>query len=219
MGSFYSRQAENAFLTLRQLAQKRAAAEHCEMCNRELHPEHAHLVEPLGRKLVCACDACAILFESKSGSKYKRIPRQVLFLRDFRLTDAQWEALSLPIEMAFFFRSTPLNRVVALFPSPAGATESQLSLDTWTDLQSVNPIVREMQPDVTALLANRVGLIRGTSPAEYFLVPIDECYKLVGLIRTYWRGFSGGAEVWREISEFFSTLRAKADSSYEVRHA
>ena len=44
------------------------------------------------------------------------------------------------------------------------------------------------EPDVEALLVNRVGAVR-----EYFIVPIDECYKLVGLIRLHWRGLSGGA--------------------------
>ena len=60
------------------------------------------------------------------------------------------------------------------------------------------------------LLVNRVGHARGSSPAEYYLVPIDECYKLVGLIRTHWRGLSGGTEVWREIGAFFAALKKRA---------
>ena len=60
---------------------------------------------------------------------------------------------------------------------------------------------------MTALLVNRVGHVRGAAPAEYYLVPIDECYKLVGLIRTHWRGLSGGTEVWREIGAFFAALK------------
>ena len=63
------------------------------MCSRELGPEHEHLVEPANRKLICACDACAILFEGQSGARYKRVQRRVLFLRDFQLTDAQWDGL------------------------------------------------------------------------------------------------------------------------------
>jgi hypothetical protein len=211
MASVYSGNGENSFLALRQFARKRAVVERCEMCNRELRDEHAHLIEPLSRKLVCACDACAILFESHNGAKYKRAPRRVLFLQDFKLTDAQWDGLSLPIEMAFFFRSTPQDRVIALYPSPAGPTESQLSLDIWADLESMNPVLREMEADVSALLVNRVGHFRKGSPAEYYLVPIDECYRLVGLIRTHWRGFSGGADVWREIDGFFSALKSKAN--------
>ena len=56
-----------------------------------------------------------------------------------------------------------------------------------------------MEPDVEALLINRVGPAR-----EYFLAPIDECYRLVGLIRLHWRGLSGGTEVWKEIQGFFA---------------
>jgi hypothetical protein len=126
------------------------------MCSLELAAEHEHLVEP-SKKLICACAACAILFEGQSGTKYKRVPREVRFLRDFQLTDAQWDGLMVPIEMAFFFKSSPQEKVIALYPSPAGPTESLLSLDTWADIVGRNPILGEMQADVTALLVNRVG--------------------------------------------------------------
>jgi len=210
MASTLPIQRENAFATLREIARKRSAVERCEMCSLELASEHDHLVEPVHRKLICACTACAILFEGENGGKYKRVPRDVMFLADFQLTDAQWDGLMLPIEMAFFFYSTPLGKIAALYPSPAGPMESLLPLDTWAEIVAVNPALGRMQPDVTALLVNRVGHARKASPAEYFLVPIDECYKLVGLIRAYWRGLSGGTEVWREISAFFAALKMKS---------
>jgi hypothetical protein len=125
----------------------------------------------------------------------------------------------IPIEMAFFFKSSPQGKMIALYPSPAGPTESLLSLDTWADLVEMNPVLNEMQDDVTALLVNRVGHVRGAAPAEYFLVPIDECYKLVGLIRTYWRGLSGGTEVWREIGAFFTALKTKSGYRQEEPRA
>jgi len=65
------RQQESAFAALRQFARKRTAAEHCEMCSLELPVEHEHLVEPANRKLICACDACAILFEGQSASGFR----------------------------------------------------------------------------------------------------------------------------------------------------
>lgn len=203
-------QQESAFAALRQFARKRSPVERCEMCSRELSADHEHLVEPTGRKLICACGACAILFEGQAGTKYRRVPRRVLFLRDFQLSDGQWDGLMVPIEMAFFFKSTPQGKVIALYPSPAGPTESLLPLDTWTDIVQMNPALHEMESDVMALLVNRVGHARGAAPAEYYLVPIDECYKLVGLIRTHWRGLSGGTEVWREIGAFFTALKKKA---------
>jgi hypothetical protein len=203
-------QQDNAFAALRQFARRRKVVERCEMCSLELGEEHEHLVEPVNRKLICACQACAILFDGQSGSKFKRVPRRVLFLPDFQLSDAQWDGLMVPIEMAFFFRSSPQDKMIALYPSPAGPTESLLALDTWSDIVEMNPVLDEMQSDVTALLVNRVGHVRGAVPAEYYLVPIDECYKLVGLIRAHWRGLSGGTEVWREIGGFFAALKHRA---------
>lgn len=189
------------------------------MCSRELGPAHEHLVEPASRRLICSCEGCAILFEGQAGTKYKRVPRRVLFLRDFQLTDGQWDGLMVPIEMAFFFESTPRGKVIALYPSPAGPTESLLSLETWGDIEEANPVLSEMQADVSALLVNRVGHARGSAPAEYYLVPIDECYKLVGLIRTHWRGLSGGTEVWREIGSFFAALKKRAGFTEEGANA
>jgi len=210
---------ESAFATLRQFARKRTPAERCEMCSRELAPEHEHLVEPASRKLICACEACAILFDGQSGTKYKRVPRRVQLLADFQLTDAQWNGLMVPIDMAFFFKSTPHGKVIALYPSPAGPTESLLSLETWDDIEQHNPILKTMEADVTALLVNRVGHNRGSVAAEYYLVRVDECYKLVGLIRTHWRGLSGGTEVWREIGAFFNALKRRAGVGREGEHA
>ncbi|MGH9704652.1 MAG: DUF5947 family protein [Candidatus Acidiferrales bacterium] len=210
---------ESAFAALRQFVRKRTSAEFCEMCSQELPPEHEHLVEPANRKLICACSACAILFDGQNGTKYKRVPRRVVFLRDFQLTDGQWDGLLVPIEMAFFFKSTPHGKVIALYPSPAGPTESLLSLETWGDIEQANPILRDMDADVTALLVNRVGHARGAAPAEYYLAPIDECYKLVGLIRTHWRGLSGGTDVWREIGAFFALLKKRSGSGQESAHA
>ena len=188
------------------------------MCSRELASEHAHLLEPANRKLICACEACAILFSGNQNLKFKRVPRDVRFLSDFRLTDAQWDSLMIPIEMAFLYYSTPHGKVVAYYPSPAGPTESLLSLNTWNDVIQENVILNELRTDVEALLVNRVGAGRGVQP-EYYVVPIDECYKLVGLIRMHWRGLSGGTEVWREVGQFFAELKAKAGAPNGEQHA
>lgn len=197
-------QQNRAFATLRRFARARAPVERCEMCGAELAAEHQHLIEPQSRKLSCACQPCAILFSGQVEKKYKSVPRRIRFLPDFQLTDAQWNSLAIPIGMAFFFHSTPAGKTIALYPSPAGATESLLDLDAWHDIAQDNAKLKQMEPDVEALLVNRV---RGSS-GEYYLVPIDVCYKLVGLIRAHWRGLSGGTEVWNEIGQFFAGLKA-----------
>jgi hypothetical protein len=209
---------DNAFTALRQFVRKRPALECCEMCSAQLSPEHQHLIDPAARKLVCACDACAILFSSQGATKYRRVPRRIRFLPQFRMTDSQWDGLMVPIEMAFFFKGDTPAKVNAFYPGPAGATESLLALETWGDIENDNPAIREMEPEIEALLANRVGAARGVA-AQYYIVPIDECYKLVGLIRLHWHGLSGGTEVWREVTKFFTNLKERADSCGEGSNA
>jgi hypothetical protein len=126
-------------------------------------------------------------------------------LKDLRLTDAAWNALAVPIGLAFFFHSTPAGRVVAMYPSPAGPMESLLGLGAWEDLERENSVLRRIEPDVEGLLVNRVDAAR-----DYYRAPIDHCFRLVGLIRTQWRGLSGGAAVWRQIEDFFSDLKRRA---------
>jgi len=202
--------AGHGFGVLQQFARRPRNVERCELCSIELSKEHPHLLEPIGRKVLCACDACALLFSGKADAKFKRIPRSVRFLTGFRMTEAQWDSLMIPINMAFFFRSSPEGRMVAMYPSPAGATESLLSLETWSEIAHDNPELNAMEADVEALLINRIGHARGFASPEHYLLPIDECFKLVGLIRLHWKGFSGGTEVWQEIARFFDELKSKA---------
>jgi len=204
----------SALGALGQFAARRPRVETCELCATPLAGDHPHLVDPKAHKLLCACLACALLFGSQASGKYKRVPRRIRFMPGFRLTDAEWASLMIPINMAFFFKSSPEARVVAQYPSPAGATESQLSLDTWSDLAAANPALTEMESDVEALLVNRLGPSRGYPSPEYYLLPIDECYKLVWLIRAHWQGFSGGAAVWKELESYFADLKARSEGSY-----
>ena len=209
---------DSAFAVLRQFARKRRVGEVCELCSSELVTEHQHLIEPAARKLVCVCDPCTILFSSQASSRFRRVPRRIRFLPGFQISDAQWEGLMIPIELAFFFKSESTGKVSAFYPGPAGAIESLLSLETWADIEEENPTLRELQPEVEALIANRVGANRG-GEAQYYIAPIDECYKLVGLIRLHWHGLSGGTEVWREVGKFFASLKERAETVAEESNA
>jgi hypothetical protein len=202
-------QRNNSFAALRRFLTERASVEQCELCSIGLSEDHQHLIDPSNRKLICSCDPCSILFGSQGG-KYMRVPRQIRFLNDFCLTEEQWESLMIPINMAFFFYSSPAGKVIASYPSPAGATESLLTLESWEEITQQNPILKEMETDVEALLVNRVGRVLEQAGAEYYLVPIDECYKLVGLIRAYWHGLSGGKEVWDAVGHFFAELKERS---------
>lgn len=195
---------------LRRFVQPRGGggeAERCEMCSRELAPEHQHLLEIARRRLVCVCDACAVLFDGQDGARFRRLPRRGRRLLDFVLADSQWDRLLIPINVAFFYYSTTAEKTVAMYPGPAGAAESLLPLEAWDEVVAQNHALQAMQPDVEALLVNRLGPARGFAEAEHYLTPIDACYKLVGLIRSRWHGLSGGGEVWRGVSDFFAELK------------
>lgn len=202
---------DQAFATLRQFARSPRPLERCELCSAGLAQRHPHLVEISLRQIVCACEACATLFDGMTGGKYKRVSRRAQRLANFQITDGQWENLLIPINMAFFFRSSTEDRTVTFYPSPAGAVESLLPLDAWSEIVRENAVLRELQPDVEALLVNRVGHVHELSRPEYYIAPIDDCYRLVGLIRANWKGLSGGSEVWMEIGRFFSDLKFRAD--------
>jgi hypothetical protein len=186
---------------------REAEGPQCDLCSAPLAADHRHLLDLSARRLACACRACAILFADSAagGRHYRLVPDRVSRLTDIDLDDAAWAALAIPVDMAFFFLDGAAGRIVALYPSPAGATESRLPLAAWDGLAARNPVLAQLEPDVEAFLVDRT---RGAR--EYWLLPVDVCYALVGLIRTHWKGLAGGEDVWREIDRFFAELRARA---------
>jgi hypothetical protein len=199
---------------LREVARGAAAVqeeqeEKCELCSEPIPPEHRHLMDLTSRELMCACRACSILFDRSAagGKHYRLVPDRRLAFEDFELDDVDWANLRIPVDMAFFFHNSEAGSVQAYYPSPAGPTESLLSLDAWDAIEQANPVLGSIEPDVEALLVNRAHGKR-----QYFLVPIEDCYLLVALIRTRWRGFSGGSEVWEEIDGFFDGLAGRSKS-------
>jgi hypothetical protein len=172
---------------------------------------HQHVLELDKRSVLCACDACAILFDGNGRQRYRRIPRDARLLKNFAMDDYEWESLLIPINLAFFVHNSSAGRVIAQYPSPGGAMESSLDLEYWNVIADHNPIVKTFEPDVEALLVNRIS-----TPPQYYRAPIDQCFRLVGIIRTQWRGLSGGTDVWNEIDRFFQELKLACDG---VQHA
>jgi hypothetical protein len=188
-----------------------ALGERCDLCGEAVAPEHRHLVDVESRRLLCACRACTLLFDrpAAGGGHLRLVPLGRRRLERFAFDDAVWERLRIPVQMAFFFDSSAAGRVVALYPSPMGATESLLALEAWDELAEANPLLRELEPDVEALLVSHARGMR-----EHWRVPIDDCYELVGIIRSRWRGFSGGEDVWRAIALFFDDLPTREETRW-----
>ncbi len=183
----------------------------CELCSEPIASEHRHLVDLRSRKLLCACRGCFLLFESEGagGDHFRSVPERYLAFGDFELSRAQWDSLQIPVSVAFFFLNSELQRIAAFYPGPAGATESELPLDTWAELVAANPQLSTMQPDVEAFLV-RAASDRGDRHAECYIVPIDACYELVGHLRLLWRGFDGGSEANQKLDVFFADIEARA---------
>jgi len=183
--------------------------ERCELCGEPLASTdgvgsgHAHLIDPENRSIACACTACALLF-TRPGGRYRTVPDRVCHDPRAPLTAAEWAELQIPVAIAFFFVNSALGRVVASYPSPAGATECELDLGAWDRLARAHPLLQALTPDVEAILVVR------EPTAETFLLPIDTCYALAGALRVNWHGFDGGTEVRQILSDFLADLRRRS---------
>ncbi|MCD0485028.1 DUF5947 family protein [Streptacidiphilus sp. ASG 303] len=179
----------------------------CELCGGRLAEDHRHLADTERRALACACTACALLFDrpGAGGGRFRTVPDRRLADPGIRLDAAAWEALGVPVAVAFFFRNSALGRLVACYPSPAGATEGEPDPEAWEAVLGSSPLAGLLQPDVEALLVRRTG-----DRGDCYLVPVDDAYGLVGRMRLHWRGFDGGAEARAELDAYFGRLAERA---------
>jgi hypothetical protein len=193
----------------RPLSPAEPTGERCDLCTEPISDEHGHLVDLNARNLMCACRGCYLLFtsEGSGGVHYRAVPERYVSVPGLQLSTAQWNSLQIPVGVAFFFLNSALQRVAAFYPGPAGATESELALDTWDEVAAANPVLAALEPDVEAFLVRADPEGGGT---ECFIVPIDACYELVGHLRQLWRGFDGGREAHEAMDAFFRRVRARA---------
>lgn len=175
--------------------------ESCELCGRGVDPDaHRHLIQIEERRIVCACATCWSL---RSGdAEFRPVGNRRIWMEDMRITDEQWAAFQIPIGLAFFMISSVSGGVLALYPSPAGATESELDLEAWAAVCEANPEL-ELEPDTEALIVNRL-----VEPPQQMIAPIDAAYGLVGVVKSAWEGISGGSGVPAAVAEYLDGLRA-----------
>ncbi|UTI64037.1 DUF5947 family protein [Paraconexibacter antarcticus] len=175
----------------------------CELCSSGVGDDHRHLLHLTDRRIVCVCETC---WSVHSGdAEYRPSGARRLWLEDFHLGEEEWRALEIPIGLAFLMRSGVSGEIVALYPSAVGATECQLDLAAWDRLCEANPVLARLEPDAEALIVNRLA-----SPPQHAIIPIDECYRLVGLIKSRWEGISGGRAIEGAVADFFATLERQA---------
>ncbi len=175
----------------------------CELCPLSLPEDHKHLLDLEERRIVCVCATC---WSTRSGdARYRPTGSRTLWLRDLDLPDDLWAEFQIPIGLAFFLRSSESGRIVGLYPSPAGATECELDLAAWDRLVTANPVLEDLDADAEALLVNRMA-----TPPLYAVAPLDDCYRLVGIVKATWEGITGGAAMEAAVERYFDDLRAEA---------
>ncbi|MET8626797.1 DUF5947 family protein [Kitasatospora sp. NPDC004669] len=181
--------------------------EQCGFCGRDLPVGHRHLVDVEERALACTCTACGLLFQQPgaAGGRFRTVPDRYLLDPDGELDERAWSVLGIPVGTAFLFRNAVLDRLLAFYPGPAGATESEVDEQDWERALGASRLAAALEPDVEALLLRRTD-----RNVACFLVPIDVCYELVGRLRRCWHGFDGGAEARAELDAFFERLAARA---------
>jgi hypothetical protein len=181
--------------------------ERCEMCATPLDERHGHVVDLERRSLACTCRGCYLLFTAPGAGRgrHRAVPEDVHHDPTHPLAALDWDVLAVPVGTAFFFLNSDLGRIVGSYPSPGGATETELDLAEWDRLADRHPLLAALAPDVQAIF-----VCRGDAAVDYFRVPIDACYALVGEVRARWRGLDGGEEIRRTLATFVDKLREQA---------
>jgi hypothetical protein len=158
------------------------------------------------RRILCACETC---WSSRSADADLR-PAGVrtVALPDLDVPEELWARFGIPIGLAFFMENGNSGTISAMYPSPVGATESELDLTAWEELRERNPRLGGLEPDSEALIADRTG-----ETHRYVIAPIDDCYRLVGMIKASWEGLSGGDGPQNAIDSFFAELEARVTAA------
>ncbi len=180
-----------------------ADAEFCDLCGLMISPQHRHLLHLAERRIVCSCEACWAMRAGEGD--YRPTGNRTVWLDELDIPDDLWAGFQIPIGLAFFMDSTVTECVVAMYPSPAGATESELRLDAWQRMVELNPVLGDLEADIEGLIVNRLA-----DPPAYVIAPIDECYALTGTVKAAWEGISGGGAVEAAVEGFFARLREMA---------
>lgn len=173
----------------------------CELCRGSIAPDpgHRHLLEVERDRTLCVCEPCALLFDAPSSGRYRAVPRTLTALPELVLSEADWQALGVPVRLAFFVRDDEREEGGrAVYPSALGGFSARLGPEAFALLEEKCPRVGALMPRVEALLVS-------SSPEREraYLAPIDVCYRLLGVLRA-----SAGAP--SAVGRFFEELDERA---------
>jgi hypothetical protein len=181
-----------------------ADVERCGLCGDPVGGRHRHVLDGgedpgHGAALLCMCVPCTMLFDrgGAGGRRYTLVPD-----RRTRLTGVATGPLGVPVGLAFVVPRDG-GGAVAHYPSPLGVTHNDVDPETWAAVAAESAALAGMRPDVEALL---VWTRAAGDLTRQWIVGIDECYRLAGVVRRHWTGMSGGTAVWREVAGFFEKL-------------
>lgn len=200
----------SAFAALARLARANRERERepgCDLCGTPLESVHFHVVDREASRLLCACRACASSFAGTSARRHRAVPKQVRRDATFRLSDAELAALGVPVGLFFLCRRTNPARWVGFFPGALGPAEAEVDQAACAALAARSKLVATLEPDVEALLIRR----ERSGAESAYAVPIDECYRLTGLLRQFHRGFDGGDEARAVLEDFFAELARRSE--------
>ena len=154
----------------------------------------------------CACARAAWRFARATPSCARRGTR-VVWLDDFELSDELWaRSRSRSASPSSCATAPPAASSRSIRARPGRPSRSSTS-DAWEELGPPTRCSIDLEPDAEALIVNRMA-----EPPQHAIAPIDECYRLVGLIKASWEGISGGAGPEEAIAAFFDELRARSAS-------
>ncbi|MEV5953303.1 DUF5947 family protein [Streptomyces sp. NPDC051987] len=178
-----------------------AGAEVCDLCAEPLSEGHPHLYDTGPGEVRCACRACSVLFDgTRQGAGAGEGRLRLIPTRRVRLPEVDTAALGVPVGLVFFVPRAD-GSVTAEGPSPAGAMRWEVAATAWQRAVAGCPALGTMTPDVEALLVNTVhGL------DHHWIVPVDDCFRMLAVVRREWRGLSGGGRMWPAVERFFEEL-------------
>jgi hypothetical protein len=159
------------------------AHERCTLCSAPIGAKHDHLDSPERREIACACDGCALIIPSSEYARYRRVPRGVQ--RVGVVDVAGWlDRLNVPVGIVAIVRDDRDGARLA-YPGPAGLVEATVDPAVWSALCSDVPAVAGLVPETEALVWSALT-------QEVLRTGIDVVFRLVGELRTHWRGIHGG---------------------------